>query len=99
MTFSMKSSLWGVILFLNTNNLNLILKYSKLKHVNLVRLHGITVSPLQMVLEYVPQSDLNELIQAQEKVSLKWKLKLAIDCACGIRYGSSNFLLNENINN
>lgn len=60
---------------------------SKLQHENLVRLYGITKSPLRMVLEFVPESDLNEILSdVAARLSFKWRLKLAIDCACGIEY-------------
>ena len=60
---------------------------SKLSHENMVKLHGITISPLQMVLEYVPMGDLHHTLETSASaVTLKWKLKLAIDCASGMTY-------------
>jgi len=59
---------------------------SKLRHINLVRLYGITKSPLRMVLEFVPNSDLHELLMQKHILPIKWKLKMAIDTACGMRY-------------
>ena len=67
----------------------LILRTSKLDHENLVKLHGITISPLQMVLEYVPASDLHDVLKSRgQALSTRWKLKAAIDCAAGIKYGT-----------
>lgn len=60
---------------------------SQLQHENLVRLYGITKS-LKMVLEFVPESDLHHLLAEQQAhtLALKWRLKVAIDCASGLKY-------------
>lgn len=62
--------------------------HSKIHHPNLVKLHGIIKSPLRMVIEYVPESDLHRLLENSKEKALpmKWRLKLAIDCASGMRY-------------
>lgn len=40
-----------------------------------------------MVLEFVPESDLHHLLQkSAENFSMKWRLKVAIDCASGLKY-------------
>ncbi len=60
---------------------------SKLHHENLVHLLGITKSPLRMVLEFVPGENLHKLLsKSYASLSFKWKLKLAIDCASGVKY-------------
>jgi serine/threonine protein kinase len=59
---------------------------SKLNHENLVNLYGITISPLQMVLDYVPEGDLYSVLRSHKDLSMKWKLKVAIDCAIGMKY-------------
>lgn len=70
-------------LFIQSSNL----LNSKLQHENLVRLFGVTKS-LKMVLEFVPESDLHQLLQKTKAVELspKWRLKVAIDCASGLKY-------------
>jgi len=57
---------------------------SKLTHENVVKLYGITKSPLQMVLEFVPCSDLFQVLESNI-LPIKWKLKVAIDCASGMK--------------
>jgi hypothetical protein len=69
-------------------NICVLIRNSQFNHENLVKLYGITVSPLQMVLEFVPNSDLHSVLKASKDLSMKWKLKVAIDTAAGMKYGS-----------
>ena len=38
-----------------------------------------------MVMEYVPNSDLHSILKSKSTLSMKWRLKVAIDCAAGMR--------------
>ena len=60
-----------------------------------MKLHEITKSPLQMVLEFVPISDLHNLLESETSSSLstKWRVKLALDCASGMKYVSKGVLI------
>ncbi len=62
--------------------------YSKSQHENLVQLWGITRTPLRMILEFVPHSDLYKVLKQaiSTTLSFKWKLKMAIDCVNGMKY-------------
>ena len=60
-----------------------------MKHRNLVQLYGVIKSPLSLVMEYVPCGDLHQLLKDSERadaLGLKWRLKMAIDIARGMRY-------------
>ena len=60
----------------------LILYNSKIQHENLVKVYGTSKPPLRLVTEYVSEYNLQELLDnAKLQLSLKWKLKLATDCA------------------
>lgn len=68
--------------------------YSKVKHKNLVQLFGIIKSPLSLVMEFVPCGDLHQLMKdvKSDSLSFKWRLKMAIDVARGMRYFIYSFL-------
>eukprot|EP00026_Physarum_polycephalum_P002635 Phypoly_transcript_02643.p1 GENE.Phypoly_transcript_02643~~Phypoly_transcript_02643.p1 ORF type:complete len:891 (+),score=95.14 Phypoly_transcript_02643:341-2674(+) len=63
---------------------------SKLEHENLIKMHGITISPLRVVHELIPGPNLLMVLQEGHKLSMKWKLKLAIDIATAINYMHSH---------
>ena len=64
---------------------------SKLSHPNLVHLHGITLHPLRMIMEYCPGMDLCNFLASNPKVPLEpqyalLRLRIAIDVAKGMQY-------------
>lgn len=80
---------YSVIYFRKRIQLTAKKNNSKVKHKNLVELFGIIKSPLSLVMEFVPCGDLFKLLHTQQSkfasLPLKWKLKLAIDIARGVR--------------
>lgn len=64
----------------------LILYFSSLEHPNLVRLHGITVNPLRMVMEFVSGGDLYHVLHSSKELSFRLRLRIALDVAKGMRY-------------
>ena len=76
-------------------------KFSRLNHPNLVKLYGITLNPLRMILEFVSQGDLFDLIHPKDKTDkekgilgkisekdfpMEYRLKIALDIAKGMLY-------------
>jgi serine/threonine protein kinase len=62
---------------------------STLHHENLVQLLGITKQPLRLVLEFIPNGDLHNVLLEKDKshlLTLKWRVKTALDIADGLRY-------------
>ena len=60
-----------------------------MRHMNLVQLYGMVKAPMSLVMEFVPCGDLHQLSLDQKKydsVNFKWRLKLAIDIARGMKY-------------
>jgi serine/threonine protein kinase len=61
---------------------------SKVKHKNLVELHGVLKSPFSLVMEFIPHGDLFRLFSQDtlfNSLGLKWRLKMAIDIARAMR--------------
>ena len=69
---------------------------SKLDHPCLTKLYGITVSPLQMVMEFASKGDLNDLLRPkvngergrlpEDALPMEFRLALIIDIARAMRY-------------
>jgi serine/threonine protein kinase len=72
---------------------------SQLNHPNLIKLYGITLNPLQMVLEYAPHSDLRKLLdnKRKEKLTFKLKLKIALDIAKAIAFMHSKYITHRDV--
>lgn len=70
----------------STVNKWLIIQISNLNHKNLVKVYGITLSPLRIVLELVQGgASLATLLESHKDFSMQWKLKVAIDVATGMK--------------
>lgn len=64
---------------------------SKLSHPNLVHLHGITLHPLRMIMEFCPGMDLCNFLTTNPKVASApqydlLRLRIALDVAKGMQY-------------
>jgi len=61
---------------------------SFLSHPNLLRLHGVALSPLRLVMDYAPHGDLYHFLHKEPaaEVSMRMKMRIAFDIACGMRY-------------
>ena len=65
---------------------------SKLKHLNIVSLYGITLDPLQMVIEFCPLPDLHALFNHHQHLipdnvyTPKLQLQFILDIAKGMRF-------------
>lgn len=57
-----------------------------MEHPNLVRLHGITVNPLRMVMEFISGGDLYHLLHSSRELTFRYRLRIALDVAKGMRY-------------
>lgn len=64
---------------------------SKLSHPNLVHLHGITLHPLRMIMEFCPGMDLANFLSTNPRVANEpqhdlLRLRIALDVAKGMQY-------------
>lgn len=64
---------------------------SKLSHPNLVHLHGITLHPLRMIMEFCPGMDLCNFLATNPRVATEpqydlLRLRIALDVAKGMQY-------------
>ncbi|XP_053625341.1 activated Cdc42 kinase Ack [Plodia interpunctella] len=69
-----------------------------LKHINLIKLHGVVFHPLMMVCELAPMGALLDYIRAQNgKVSLNFILKWSTQVAAGMAHLEKNRFLHRDL--
>ena len=51
-----------------------------------MQLFGITVNPLQMIMEFLPSGDLYHLLHSDKPMSYFFQLRIALDIAMGMEY-------------
>jgi serine/threonine protein kinase len=61
---------------------------AKLRHPNVVSLHALCVRPICMIMEWIPEGTLGEVLFGEKAVPLNWetRLKYAMDIATGLAY-------------
>ena len=66
-------------------------------HPNLIRLFGITLHPLQMILEYAPHSDLRQVLDNGLILPFSVKMKIALNVSRAIEFMHSKLVTHRDL--
>ncbi|NDE13752.1 hypothetical protein EBZ80_02365 [bacterium] len=59
---------------------------TRLHHPNIIQLLGYTTEPFRIVMEHMPGGDLKNYLRTCPRVSLRTRITMALDIACGLCY-------------